>query len=268
MRSSRTYATVLSSALTTRCSETELTARATGSSARTPATSASRLRSGPGGSAGQRTRACSGRASSLPSALVSVISVAPPAVACCRISPARYSRQSKVSSQVRRTACARPGGAHRRPGPGAAGRPLDPGPSSSSSTSSRGALRTVTQAYDQCGGPRSPAAKQSPRARQAAALPLSARPQPPQPQAPPQQPPSPEAAPAARPPTATVESSFTVSSCPCGQLHGADDSLIGLTTSNVAPQARQRYSYLGTAPAYGRPPTAGALCAACRGSSS
>ena len=45
----------------------------------------------------------------------------------------------------------------------------------------------------------------------------------------------------------TVDSSFTVSSWPCGQVHGADDSLIGRVRSNVSPQARQRYSYRGTA---------------------
>ncbi len=67
----------------------------------------------------------------------------------------------------------------------------------------------------------------------------------PQPQLPPQQPPPPRGAGAAdpaRPPTATVESSLTVSSCPCGQAHGADDSLIGRVRSKVSPQARQRYS--------------------------
>jgi hypothetical protein len=42
------------------------------------------------------------------------------------------------------------------------------------------------------------------------------------------------------PETATVDSSFTVSSCPCGQVHGAEDSLIGRVSSNVSPQARQR----------------------------
>jgi hypothetical protein len=46
----------------------------------------------------------------------------------------------------------------------------------------------------------------------------------------------------ARPPTATVDSSFTVSSWPAGQAAGADDSLIGRFSSNVSPQARQRYS--------------------------
>jgi hypothetical protein len=46
----------------------------------------------------------------------------------------------------------------------------------------------------------------------------------------------------ARPPTETVESSFTVSSCPSGQVQGADACAIGRFTSNVAPQARQRYS--------------------------
>jgi hypothetical protein len=43
-------------------------------------------------------------------------------------------------------------------------------------------------------------------------------------------------------PTATVDSSLTVSSCPAGQAHGAEDSLIGRVTSNVSPQARHRYS--------------------------
>jgi hypothetical protein len=69
--------------------------------------------------------------------------------------------------------------------------------------------------------------------------------QPPQPQAPPQQPPPDGAgapASARRPPTATVDSSFTVSSWPSGQAHGAEDSRIGRVTSNVEPQARQRYS--------------------------
>jgi hypothetical protein len=69
----------------------------------------------------------------------------------------------------------------------------------------------------------------------------------PQPQAPPQQPPpdGPGAVLArvlARPPTDTVESSFTVSPCPSGQVQGADACAIGRLTSNVAPQARQRYS--------------------------
>jgi len=66
-------------------------------------------------------------------------------------------------------------------------------------------------------------------------------------QPPPQQPPPPP--PAGRgagaedrpvPVTATVDSSFTVSSCPDGQVAGADASLIGRDTSNVDPQARQR----------------------------
>lgn len=65
----------------------------------------------------------------------------------------------------------------------------------------------------------------------------------PQPHAPPQQPPPDRvgAAPAL-PPTDTVESSFTVSSCPSGQGQGAEASAIGRLTSNVAPQARQRNS--------------------------
>ena len=67
----------------------------------------------------------------------------------------------------------------------------------------------------------------------------------PQPQAPPQQPPpdGPGAALARAPdlpPTETVESSFTVSSWPCGQVQGADASAIGRLTSKVSPQARQR----------------------------
>src|SRR5258708_21071398 len=73
----------------------------------------------------------------------------------------------------------------------------------------------------------------------------------PQPQAPPQQPPpacAVGAAEPARPPTATVDSSFTVSSWPWGQVQGADDSLIGRVRSKVSPQARQRYSYRGTSP--------------------
>ena len=60
----------------------------------------------------------------------------------------------------------------------------------------------------------------------------------PQPQAPPQQPPpdgpgAPLALVLARPPTETVDSSFTVSSCPWGQVQGADDCAIGRFTSNV-----------------------------------
>ena len=71
-----------------------------------------------------------------------------------------------------------------------------------------------------------------------------------QPQAPPQQPPPDGPRSVATPPTATVESSFTVSSCPLGHVQGADDSLIGRVRSNVSPQARHRYSYLGTAQSY------------------
>jgi hypothetical protein len=43
-------------------------------------------------------------------------------------------------------------------------------------------------------------------------------------------------------PTATVESSRTVSSWPLGQLAGSPDAAIGRLTSNVSPQARQRNS--------------------------
>jgi len=72
----------------------------------------------------------------------------------------------------------------------------------------------------------------------------------PQPQAPPQQPPPPprlaggalDDGPLARPPTATVDSSLTVSSWPAGQAAGAPDSLIGRVTRKVSPQARQRNS--------------------------
>ncbi len=46
----------------------------------------------------------------------------------------------------------------------------------------------------------------------------------------------------ARPPTATVDSSLTVSSWPCGQDAGSDAWLIGRVFSKVSPQARQRYS--------------------------
>ncbi|AEW93838.1 hypothetical protein SCATT_14670 [Streptantibioticus cattleyicolor NRRL 8057 = DSM 46488] len=44
------------------------------------------------------------------------------------------------------------------------------------------------------------------------------------------------------PVTATVDSSFTVSSCPCGQAAGSDDCAIGRFISNVVPHARHRYS--------------------------
>jgi hypothetical protein len=42
--------------------------------------------------------------------------------------------------------------------------------------------------------------------------------------------------------TATVESSFTVSSCPCGHRVASAEAAIGRVTSKVSPQARQRYS--------------------------
>ncbi len=64
-------------------------------------------------------------------------------------------------------------------------------------------------------------------------------------QPPPQQPPPPwgaEAEDGAEPPTATVDSSFTVSACPAGHWAGAADSDIGRLSSNVSPQLRQRYS--------------------------
>lgn len=76
----------------------------------------------------------------------------------------------------------------------------------------------------------------------------TARPQPQQP--PPQQPPPPPppadgaagADLADDPPTATVESSFTVSECPAGQEAGSEDWAIGRLSSNVSPQERQRNS--------------------------
>jgi len=76
------------------------------------------------------------------------------------------------------------------------------------------------------------------------------------PQAPPQQPPPPRGSVLAasdRPPTDTVESSFTVSSCPCGHWAGAEASAMGRLRSKVAPHARQRYSYRGTREAYVTP---------------
>lgn len=44
---------------------------------------------------------------------------------------------------------------------------------------------------------------------------------------------------------ATVDSSLTVFWWPCGQLAGADDSLMGRDSSKVTAQSRQRYSYRG-----------------------
>src|SRR5262249_58931227 len=72
----------------------------------------------------------------------------------------------------------------------------------------------------------------------------------------PQRPPPPRGsvpAEPARPPTDTVDSSFTVSSCPCGHRAGSEASAMGRLRSKVAPQARQRYSYRGTPAAYVTP---------------
>ena len=80
------------------------------------------------------------------------------------------------------------------------------------------------------------------------------------PQAPPQQPPPPRGSvpeAADRPPTDTVESSFTVSLCPCGHWAGAEASAMGRLRSKVAPHARQRYSYRGTREAYVTPVSRG-----------
>jgi hypothetical protein len=88
-----------------------------------------------------------------------------------------------------------------------------------------------------------------------------------QPQAPPQQPPpepiadpaepiagpAPAAGPAlARPASETVDNSLTVSACPCGQSAGSPAALMGRSSSKVSPQARQRNSYLGMRPGYGK----------------
>jgi hypothetical protein len=59
------------------------------------------------------------------------------------------------------------------------------------------------------------------------------------------------------PPTDTVDSSFTVSSWPSGHKHGSLACAIGRVFSNVAPQARQRYSYRGTPAAYANCRTGG-----------
>lgn len=67
-------------------------------------------------------------------------------------------------------------------------------------------------------------------------------------QPPPQHPPPGDAPPAAapeglaRPPTAIMENSLTVSGWPSGQSIGAEASLIGRVFSKVAPHARHRYS--------------------------
>jgi hypothetical protein len=63
-------------------------------------------------------------------------------------------------------------------------------------------------------------------------------------QPPPQQPPPPAGAGAApaRPPTATVDSSFTVSSCPDGHGAGSPEASMGRVTSKVSRHSRQRKS--------------------------
>jgi pimeloyl-ACP methyl ester carboxylesterase len=68
--------------------------------------------------------------------------------------------------------------------------------------------------------------------------------QPPQPQAPPQHPPARGAAAAAPgvPVSATVDSSLTVSACPCGHGAGCPASAIGRDSSKVLAQFRHRYS--------------------------
>lgn len=72
---------------------------------------------------------------------------------------------------------------------------------------------------------------------------VGGQPQQPPPQQPPPPPPLPLAgAEDAEPPTDTVDSSFTVSSCPCGQGAGAPDWAIGRRSSKVKPHSLQRYS--------------------------
>src|SRR5690606_3675015 len=68
------------------------------------------------------------------------------------------------------------------------------------------------------------------------------QPQQPPPQQPPPPPPAAGAGAAEVPPTATVDSSLTVSSWPAGQAAGAEDSAMGRLSSKVSPQVRQRYS--------------------------
>ncbi len=109
-------AIVFSSALTARRLVCTLVARATGSSARTPMTALSCSRSGPTGNcsilAGQRGRPSAApilsSATSSPSLAVSTSSDVPRAAVYSRLRPARNKRQSKVSSQVRRSVLARP----------------------------------------------------------------------------------------------------------------------------------------------------------------
>src|SRR5579859_3393079 len=273
VRSTVSMAIVLASALSARRCVLTLVARTTGRSARTPAIAASCSRSGPAGSsctsAGQRTGPAPGEAEPAatisPSRAVSTSSELPPPEAYSRFSPARYSRQSKVSSQVRRTVRDRPAAETLNRGSVICGRlsPLGLASSAGRSTNSRTAFGTTrTLAIHGFRGMRRSRADHVARAagnlRQidpCRASSCQSRPVLPaypgqrQPHAPPQQPPPrPEAAslPVARPPTETVESNRTVSSWPCGQAQGSDDSLIGRDRSKVSPQARQRYSYRGT----------------------
>ena len=105
--SATSRATVLPSALSSRVTVTVLTALTMGSSARGLVSTTIRSRTGPGGRSsakpgrlGQRVTGCS--ACGVPSALLSTRR--PPRLACSKwsVRPALYSRQSKVSSQVRR----------------------------------------------------------------------------------------------------------------------------------------------------------------------
>ena len=108
MCSATSRATVFPSALSSRITLTVLAALTMGSSALGLISTMIRSRTGPGGRSragrrgGQPVTGCS--ACGVPSARLS--SSRPPRLACSNssISPARYSRQSKVSSQVRRRA--------------------------------------------------------------------------------------------------------------------------------------------------------------------
>lgn len=114
-------------------------------------------------------------------------------------------------------------------------------PQASGSATSAGGRAASLRAWVRSGGVSSRPAASRERLSGAAAR------QPQQP--PPQQPPPPAAGrgaadpeAAAVPPTATVDRSLTVSSCPAGHSAGAEDSAIGRLSSNVVPQERQRYS--------------------------
>ena len=111
-------AIVLVSGLSTRRSWTALVARATASRARIPATGRITAVTGPGGQVGTRAGQVSRPAGWLtrsPAAVASTSSAGRGPVTYSRVSPARCSRQSNVSSQVRRSVRGRPAAAQREP---------------------------------------------------------------------------------------------------------------------------------------------------------